>query len=168
MGSIKQSSELFSLVHSTNYNSIRSVFLVIGPDFLHIVINFWGASSEYSQHPNLAVKSEALHCLRCKHQGKNRMQLIAHKIFRSDTFPRNWFWGLRKWTTHRLQGFLTSLKEIQIASPVHLLRGAAQDKMLRLHESIFKQKPEANAIIFSCDFNGLALKKTMACLCWGP
>lgn len=32
-------------------------------------------------------------------------------------------------------------------------------KMLRLHESISKQKPEADAIIFSCHFNGLALKK---------
>lgn len=42
---------------------------------------------------------------------------------------------------------------------MHLLRGAAQDKMLRLHEFISKLKPEADAIIFSCHFNGLALKK---------
>lgn len=42
---------------------------------------------------------------------------------------------------------------------MHLLRGAAQDKMLRLHESVSRQKLEADAIISSCHLNRLALRK---------
>lgn len=38
-------------------------------------------------------------------------------------------------------------------------QGSLQDKMLRSHEFISKQKPEADAIFFLCHFNGLALKR---------